>query len=44
MGLQSFRYSFATAVGLFKNILGLSLLLLANFTVKRLGESEHALW
>ena len=39
MGLQDFRYSFATAVGLFQNVVGLLALVGANWIVKRLGQA-----
>ena len=39
MGLQNFRYSFATAVGLFQNMVGLLALVGANWIVKRLGQA-----
>ena len=39
MGLQDFRYSFATAAGLFQNVVGLIALVGANWFVKRLGHA-----
>jgi len=39
IGLQDFRYSFATAVGLFQNIVGLIALVGANWFVKRIGHA-----
>ena len=36
MGIQSARFSYATAVGLFKSVIALMLLLLANFVTKKL--------
>lgn len=36
MGLRSGRYSYATAIGLFKSVIALILLLIANFTTKKL--------
>ena len=39
MGLQDFRYSFATAAGLFQNLVGLIALVGANWFVKRLGHA-----
>jgi len=36
-GLQGMRYSFATAVGLSKNLVGFALLLVTNQIVRRLG-------
>ena len=39
VGLQDFRYSFATAVGLFQNLVGLVALVGANWFIKRLGQA-----
>ena len=39
VGLLDFRYSFATAVGLFQNVVGLAALVGANWFVKRLGQA-----
>lgn len=39
VGLQNFQYSFATAVGLFQNVVGLVALVGANWFVKRLGHA-----
>ena len=39
VGLLDFRYSFATAVGLFQNVVGLVALVGANWFVKRLGQA-----
>lgn len=39
-GIQSFNYSLATAAGMFKNIVNLTLILLANWLAKRLGEER----
>jgi len=41
-GIGSFRYEFATAVGLLRNLVGLIILILVNTTVKRV--SEYAIW
>ena len=41
-GLIEMRYDFATAVGLFKNILGLTLLLVTNAITKRIN--GYAIW
>ena len=38
-GIESLRYSFATAVGLFKAIIAALLLLGSNFIAKRLGHT-----
>ena len=39
LGLKEMKYSFASAVGLFKNVVGLMALLLTNFVVRRVGDS-----
>lgn len=44
MGLKDFRYSFSTAVGLFKNVVGLILVIFTNAVVKRLSDEHNALW
>ena len=44
IGLIDMEYSLSTAVGLFKNIIGLFLVLLTNFLVRRLNDGENALW
>ena len=36
-GLQSFQFALATAIGLFQSVIGMILLLSANWTVRRLG-------
>jgi putative aldouronate transport system permease protein len=41
---QSQDYSFATAVGLFKNIVGFILLIITNFVIKLLSENERGIW
>jgi putative aldouronate transport system permease protein len=38
VGIQNGRFSFATAVGIFKSVVGLILVLLANRAAKKLGE------
>lgn len=38
IGISGMDYSFATAVGLFKNIIALALVLLTNYVVKRSGQ------
>ena len=38
-GLIAMQYSFATAVGVFKSVVAMVLLLLCNFVAKRLGHS-----
>jgi putative aldouronate transport system permease protein len=39
-GLESFNYSLATAAGMFKNVVNISLLFLANYLAKRMGEER----
>lgn len=43
VGIIDMRYSFSTAVGLFKNAIGFTLLVLANLLVKRI-DSDKSLW
>ncbi|OZB94120.1 sugar ABC transporter permease [Paenibacillus sp. XY044] len=43
-GLVEMDYSYATAVGLFKSVIALLLIVTVNTVVKRLGGKEHALW
>lgn len=43
-GLVEMDYSYATAVGLFKSVIALILIVTVNTVVKRLGGKEHALW
>lgn len=38
MGLVNMQYSFATAVGLFKNIISFSLIIIANYITKKVNE------
>ena len=42
VGLIEFDYSYATAIGLFKNVVGLVLLVTTNFVTKRF--SEYGIW
>jgi putative aldouronate transport system permease protein len=42
IGMQSFKFSYGTAVGLFKNIIGLGLVLLTNRIAKKYN--EETLW
>lgn len=44
MGLVNMDYSFSTAVGLFKNVVGLAFVLTANWIVKRITNKEQGLW
>lgn len=41
-GLITLRYSYATAIGLFKNMLGLLLLLITNYAVRKIG--KEGIW
>lgn len=42
LGLESMRYSFSSAVGLFMNVIGLALVVATNWVVKNF--SEYGLW
>lgn len=44
VGLQQFQYSYTAAIGLFKSLVGLLLILGANFTVRKLSRGESGLW
>ncbi|MEC0172126.1 ABC transporter permease [Paenibacillus graminis] len=44
VGLQQFQYSYTAAIGLFKSLVGLVLILGANLTVKKLSKGENGLW
>jgi len=39
-GIQSFNYSLATAAGMFKNVVNVILIFLANWMAKRVGEER----
>ncbi len=41
-GLEQFQFDYATAVGLFKNVVGITLILVANTIIRR--RSEHGIW
>ncbi|MBO0600711.1 sugar ABC transporter permease [Sporosarcina sp. E16_3] len=41
-GLEQFQFDYATAVGLFKNVVGIALILSANAIIRR--RSEHGIW
>lgn len=43
-GLVDMNYSYATAVGLFKSVIALILIIAVNRIVKWIGGKEHALW
>jgi putative aldouronate transport system permease protein len=38
VGLQNAQFSLTTAVGLFKNVIALTLVLLTNYIVKKMGQ------
>ncbi|WP_189029502.1 ABC transporter permease [Paenibacillus albidus] len=44
VGLQQFQYSYTAAIGLFKSLVGLLLILGANLTVRKLSRGENGLW
>lgn len=44
VGLQQFKYSYTAAIGLFKSLVGLVLILSANLTVRKLSQGENGLW
>lgn len=44
LGMERMDYSFSTAVNLFKNLVGLILIVSSNAIVRRFGEGENALW
>ena len=43
-GLESMGYSFATAAGLFKNVISFAMVLLTNRASKRFTDGEYGLW
>ncbi|WP_311439570.1 ABC transporter permease [Mesobacillus foraminis] len=43
-GLVDLQYSFATAVGLFKNAISLAMVLIANTIARKLSGNENSLW
>jgi len=43
-GLVDFNYSYATAAGLFQNVIGFILIILTNMVVKKLSDNEEGLW
>jgi len=43
-GLLNSDFSFGTAVGLFKNVIGFFLVVSTNFLARRFGEGEYGLW
>ncbi len=43
-GLVEMQYSYSVAIGLFKSVVALILILIVNRTVKKIGGGEHAIW
>lgn len=43
LGIQGFQYGLSTAIGLFKSVVGIILVLLTNFIVKKLSDGEASL-
>ena len=43
-GIEMQNYSYATAAGLFKNVLGFVLVILSNMFVKKISDGEEGLW
>ena len=43
-GLLNQQYSYSTAVGLFKNVVGLVFVLTGNFIIRRLSNKEQGIW
>jgi len=44
VGLQQFQYSYTAAIGLFKSLVGLLLILGANLLVRKMSRGESGLW
>ena len=44
LGLKNMQYSLSTAIGLFKSAIGLIMIVVVNFIVKKVGGKENALW
>lgn len=42
--MQAYDYSFGTAVGLFKSVVGLLMVVLANWTIGKLTDGEQGVW
>ena len=43
-GIENNNYSYATAAGLFQNVIGFVLVIASNLVVKRLSDGEEGLW
>lgn len=44
VGLVSFEFSFGAAVGLFKSLTGLAMIIIVNYIISHIGEERHSLW
>lgn len=44
IGLKSMQYSLSTAVGLFKSVIGLIMIIMVNFVIGKIGGRENTLW
>lgn len=44
MGLEKMQYSYSTAVGLFKNVIAVGLMLTTNFILKKISDNEYGLF
>lgn len=44
IGLTNFSYSFSTAVGLFKSVIGLIMVMIVNMVTKKLSDEDYGLW
>ena len=43
-GLEDHNYSYATAAGLFQNLVGFILVVISNKIVEKLSDGEEGLW
>ena len=44
LGLQNMQYSYTTAIGLFKGVIGLILVVATNIIVNKISDGENGLW
>ncbi len=44
VGLIKFDYSYSAAIGLFKNAIGIVLVIFSNLTIKRMTKGEYKIW
>jgi putative aldouronate transport system permease protein len=44
VGLQEFHYSYTTAIGLFKSVVGMTLILTTNYFAKKISDGEYSIW